>query len=282
MVHKEQDSTNVGIVFTDLDGTLLNSERKVSANNLTSLNQLGENGIVRVIATGRSHYSFTRVIDASFPADYLIFSSGAGILDLQSGELLFSANLTDHDVADITCKLQEEEADFMVHHQVPDNHHFVYQAAGGGNKDFRHRIDIYRAFAREFGNGNQFPAPAAQIIAVLEHDTRRFTRLTSCFGQYQVTRTTSPLDHHSMWMEIHPHNIHKGSAAAWLCNHLDIDPAHSLGIGNDYNDLDLLDFTAQSYLLKNGPAEIHNRYCLARSNDEDGFCHAVRHGLSIL
>jgi len=275
MSHKDLNPTAVGIVFTDLDGTLLNTERKVSANNLTILNQLGENGIVRVIATGRSLYSFMQVIDESFPADYLIFSSGAGIIDLQNGELLFSANLTDQEVLDISGQLQEHQADFMVHHQVPDNHHFVYLAAGGGNLDFHRRINIYRAFAREYGNGNQFPAPAAQIIAVLERDLPRFADLASGLGKYQVTRTTSPLDHHSIWMEIHPHNVNKGSAAAWLCNHLGLDPASSVGIGNDYNDIDLLDFTAHSYLLQNSPTELHNRYHLARSNDQDGFYHAV-------
>lgn len=269
-------SIPVGIVFTDLDGTLLNTERKVSANNLESLVVLGKRGVVRVIATGRSYYSFRRVFQAPFPADYLIFSSGAGIVDLRSGELLFSANLTEEDVSEITGQLQEHQADFMVHQQVPDNHHFVYLAAGGGNKDFHHRIDIYRDFARVYDGTEPFPVPAAQVIAVLDHDPARFAHLTSCLSGYQVTRTTSPLDHHSIWMEIQPRNIHKGSAAAWLCNHLSLDPAGSVGIGNDYNDLDLLKFTARSFLLANAPVELHHHYSLCRSNDEEGFSQAVR------
>lgn len=268
-------SIPVQIVFTDLDGTLLNTERTVSTRNLACLHQLGRRGITRVIATGRSQYSFRKVITPSFPADYLIFSSGAGILDLQNDSLLHSTNLSAGDIAIITEQLQAHRADFMVHHPVPDNHKFVYCGYNDGNKDFNRRIQLYREFAKSYGNTVTFPSSAAQIIAVLPNDTTRFAAMKSSLNGYQVTRTTSPLDHRSIWMEIYSQDIHKGSAAAWLCGYLGVDPAGAVGIGNDYNDLELLDFTPHSYMLRNAPAELHPLYRLGRSNDEDGFSHAV-------
>jgi len=274
------NSTPVHIVFTDLDGTLLDTERTVSAGNLQSLVRLGERGIVRVIATGRSLYSFSRVIAPPFPVDYLIFSSGAGILDLRSSQLLFSANLEQADIDFITARLQAQRTDYMVHCQVPDNHRFVYHDAGGGNEDFHRRIRLYREFASAYEHTAGFPSPAAQVIAVLPRDPARFTRLQSCLENYHVIRTTSPLDHHSIWMEIQPHEVHKGSAAARLCRHLGIDPAQSVGIGNDYNDIDLLDFTRQSFLLGNAPSDLQRYQRLTRSNDEDGFSRAVEAALA--
>lgn len=268
-------SAPVQIVFTDLDGTLLNTARSVSTNNLACLEQLGHRSIVRVIATGRSHYSFRQVITRTFPADYLIFSSGAGILDLRNNHILMCANLSAEDVTVITEQLHAHKTDFMVHHPVPDNHQFVYSSHNDANEDFNRRIRLYHAFAREHDTGTPFPGPAAQVIAILPSDTERFVSVKRSLDGYQVTRTTSPLDHKSIWMEIQPSDIHKGSAAAWLCNHLGLNPACSVGIGNDYNDLDLLDFTPHSYLLKNGPSELHHRYRLSPSNDEDGFSHAV-------
>lgn len=269
-------SSPVRIVFTDLDGTLLNTSRHVSQENLDCLEQLGQNGIIRVIATGRSWYSFKRVISWPFPADYLIFSSGAGIVDAGSGELLFHANLTLADVALISGHLTEQQTDFMVHHQVPDNHHFVYHGGGGFGPDFACRIRLYQDFAREHTDSVPFPAPAAQVIAVLPHDPDHFLRLKTLLDGYQVTRTTSPLDHRSIWMEVQPRDINKGSAAAWLCTHLGLDRAGAVGIGNDYNDIDLLDFTPRSFLLANAPPELHRQYQLSSSNDEDGFRQAVR------
>ena len=42
-----------GMVVTDLDGTLFQKERKASARNLETLRLLGDDGVLRVIATGR-------------------------------------------------------------------------------------------------------------------------------------------------------------------------------------------------------------------------------------
>lgn len=275
-------SSPVRIVFTDLDGTLLNTERTVGNENLDCLKKLGQRKIIRVIATGRSRFSFKQIINRNFPADYLIFSSGAGVVNLHNDEVLACTNLSSKDIAIITKILQKQKADFMVHSKAPDNHHFVYSCHNSTNTDFHHRIRLYQDFATPHGSGTPFPTTAAQIIAVLGRDDSLFHHLKSHLKAYQVTRTTSPLDHSSIWMEIQPRNVHKGSAAAWLCNHLSIAPSGSVGIGNDYNDLDLLDFTYHSYLLQNAPNELHHRYHLSPSNDDHGFSYAVYDAIAAL
>ena len=264
------------ILFTDLDGTLFDSARKISKANQQALQQLAEAGVVRAVATGRSLYSFRTALPGKIAADYLIFSSGAGVIDLATDELLFSANLKLSDVMAISRELAARQVDFMIHGEVPHNHHFTYHQAGGGNADFTRRIALYRDFATPFDPATFTPAPAAQVIAVLPYDEHRFISLAAQLADYQVTRTTSPLDHHSMWMEIGPAGIHKGSSAAWLCDHLDIDHKETVAIGNDYNDIDLLDFCQTSFLVANGPPELRTRYQPAPENDQDGFSVAVR------
>ncbi|MFV0436488.1 MAG: HAD family hydrolase [Desulfopila sp.] len=270
---------DIRIVFTDLDGTLLNGRGRISAGNRQGLVQLGAAGIIRVVATGRSPFSFNGLTDQPLPIDYLICSSGAAIFELPGQKLLFSAHLDRTDIARISQTLMDHEVDFMVHEQVPDNHRFVFMAAGGGNDDFSHRLSRYRDFAREYDSATGFPRSAAQIITVMADKPALLARLAADLSDYQVTRTTSPLDHRSVWLEIQPPGIHKGSAAAWLCRHLDIAPAAALGIGNDYNDLDLLDFTGHSFLVANSPLPLHHRYRLVPSNDQDGFLHGLRTAL---
>jgi Cof subfamily protein (haloacid dehalogenase superfamily) len=271
----------LSVVFTDLDGTLLNSSRQVSSANLNCLHALGQKGTIRVIATGRSYYSYSRVIPSDFPADYLIFSSGAGILDLSSGKILLAASLSSSDITRITSTLDDHCADYMVHYTVPDNHRFIYRKHTKRNDDFIRRIELYSDFAEDLTTAGSYPSMAAQIIAILQNNTEKFHTLKESLNGYQITRATSPLDHSSIWMEIFPENIHKGYAAAWLCNYLHLDPAKSIGIGNDYNDIDLLNFTPHSYMLSNAPAELHTSYTLALSNDEDGFCQAVMDAVNL-
>ena len=76
------------MVITDLDGTLANPEQKISQADLDTLKRLGEMDIIRVIATGRSLYSAIKILDKNLPIDYLLFSSGAGILSWKTVDSL--------------------------------------------------------------------------------------------------------------------------------------------------------------------------------------------------
>ncbi len=267
---------NPDILFIDLDGTLLNSAKQVSESNLHCLHRLRKQGIIQVIATGRSYYSFRQVIEHDFPADFLIFSSGAGIFDLKTKKLIYTRNLNTKDIVIIVQKLIEHELDFTVHTQVPDNHRFIYYHTNSNNKDFSRRLAIYSEYAEPFSGVGNLPNSSAQIIAVLPHDLDRFTSIADEFDAYQVTRTTSPLDGISMWMEIYPDNVSKGSAAKWLCERLQLDIDETFSIGNDYNDIDMLEFTRLSYVVANAPLDLQKRYTTTRSNDEDGLFHALQ------
>jgi hypothetical protein len=273
---------NIQIIFTDLDGTLLNSEKRISPTNHGWLKELGRQNIIRVIATGRSLYSFRQLSGKYLPADYLIFSTGAGIIDLQTDTLLYSANMEKGDIHRASCYLQEQRVDFMVHHTVPDNHRFFYWGGGGhANSDFDRRIELYSSYARELTTLEHLPDNAAQIIAIFPEDLPRFNRVATGLPDYRITRTTSPLDGRSIWMEIFPSHVGKGPAAAWLCNHLNLDRRLTVGIGNDYNDLSLLEYTEHSYVVANAPAEMLRDFTTTSSNDNDGFYHATRAALGI-
>ena len=263
------------ILFTDLDGTLLNSRKEVSPANLAALEALGAADIVRVIATGRSLYSFNRVIPQTFPADFVIFSSGAGIVDMRTRELLFSAHLSRRDVQTISMALDSHGADHMIHYQVPENHRFLYRRHSKDNPDFERRVSLYSHFAEDIADTTSLPARSAQVIAVLPPDDERFPAIKAELNGFHVIRTTSPLDHRSVWLEVYPIGIHKGAGAAWLCRRLHIESDDTVGIGNDYNDIDLLDFTAKSYIVGNSPKELQRSYTPTMACDDDGFCAAV-------
>jgi len=271
----ERVNNSIKILFTDLDGTLLNSAKRISSANLESLEQLGQSNIVRVISTGRSLFSYRSLQGDSAPVDYLVFSNGAGILDLKTDTLLYSSHLEQEDIRFISSHLSAHKADFMVHNTVPDNHFFTYFRNQPSNPDFTRRIEIYRRYAEKQRAKRELPKKSAQIIAIFPEDIETFKKVKEGLSDYQVTRTTSPLDNHSIWMEIYPKEVSKGKSAEWLCNHLNLNSNDTLGIGNDYNDISLLEFTRHSYLVANGPEEMRGNYLPTLSNDDDGFRHAL-------
>ena len=271
------------MIVTDLDGTLLNSCSRVDRPNINTLLNLGKMGIVRTIATGRSPYSVSKVLSDDFPIDYVIFSSGAGIIRWSDKQIVHSRLLDQHEVQSIVENLIAHDVNFMVHDPIPHNHCFLYYSTEQENPDFRRRIEAYSAFCQPFISGIDFPNGATQIIAVLPNDAEFFTQLSKKFPELKVIRTTSPLDGVSIWMEIFPIDVSKAYGINWLCNEeLKCSINEVASIGNDFNDLDMLDLTKLSYVVANAPDELKNYYRVVPSNDEFGFSVAVKDALATL
>jgi hypothetical protein len=90
-----------------------------------------------------------------------------------------------------------------------------------------------------------------------------------------VIRTTSPLDGRSTWIEIFPTTVSKSLTAAWLADTLGIDQQKVASVGNDYNDIDLLEWTPNSYVVNNAPSDLKNRFTCVASNNDGGVAEAA-------
>ena len=264
-------------VFTDLDGTLLGSDQKLSPANHDVLEVLGQQGILRVVVTGRSLFSCRRVLDRSFPIDLLVTSSGAGIFSFPDFKLLFDQALTETEVSKSIEVLNALKLDFMVHDPVPDNHRFRWHQHTAHNPDFAHRLTVYEGHHRPIEEPTEFHIASTQLVAVsLPGDNgSALPYLKQKLSELTVIRTTSPLDHQSTWYEIFPNNVSKSSAAAWVCSAFNVDPNEVFAIGNDYNDLDLLRWCSRSRVVANAPAELTSEFEVVASHDDDGFAQAV-------
>ena len=107
-----------------------------------------ENKILRTIVTGRSLYSARKVLDIDFPIDYLIFSSGAGIVKWKTQEIKHSRAFTKPQIKEVYYFLKTLNLDFSIHFPIPENHRFYY-VANRNIPDFRRRIEVYSEFAEE-------------------------------------------------------------------------------------------------------------------------------------
>ena len=276
--HRDARTTEVTrLVVTDLDGTLLDSASQLSDMNRRALESLGRNGVVRAVATGRSLYSARKVMDDDFPIDYLAFSSGIGIVSWEDGLHLTSHAMKPALVSRLVARLRDLALDFMVHHAAPDTHRFHFFRASDHNADFENRIRRYAPYARCWGDGSSTDVEVSQLLVVEPPDTTsNLELLTLEFEGLHVVRTTSPLDHASRWIELFPAGVSKGSASEWIRRRHAIDPDRTVAVGNDYNDLDLLDWAARACVVSNAPPSMRARYEVVGANDEDGFTDAIR------
>jgi Cof subfamily protein (haloacid dehalogenase superfamily) len=266
----------LGIFFSDLDGTLLRSDNTLSAPDRTALQDLARHGIVRVIATGRSLRSFCDVIEPDFPADYVIFSTGAGVARLDGCEIIKKSTLNREEIMRTVSILRQASMDFMLHQPIPHNHLFAFEANGSTNPDFETRVNLHKQWACPLKQLETW-SEATQFVAILPpwRDTSVIDDIRRELARLSVIRATSPFDHQSTWMEIFPGRVSKGSAASWLGSRLGLPQEASMAIGNDYNDLAILQHAAHSYVVANAPEELTRRFATVASNNDNGVAQAV-------
>lgn len=267
---------NIHLVATDLDGTLLNDEHKISEPNLKILHRLEQLNILRVVATGRSYYSFKQVIPEDFPIDFLAFSTGAGIMSWPDKQLIYSRYLEAKKVEAIARLLIMEKVDFMIHHAIPDNHYFDYCRFGYHNPDFDRRCIHYGVFGKPKSADTLNFFNATQVLAVFPPEKEKlFNKISAAMKDVKVIKATSPLDKQSLWMEVFPEEVSKGKAVEWLCQQQGVDIENTLGVGNDFNDLDLLHATRYSYVVENAAMPLKKEFKATLSNNNDGFAKVV-------
>ena len=296
------------LLLTDLDGTLLRSDQTIGARTLEALELIAERKVVRVVATGRSLQSVLRVLDRDAPIDYLIFSSGAGLVDWGPGtsqELLLSHTMQDSEIDRAARYLLREQMDVMIHRPAPDSHCFGWLAATGvaseggceneGGEDLRRRVKAFADHVWPLTATREAPAssstrnaptgwtgPASMVLGVAdsENHERMVARAREALPDLQVIRTTSPLNGRSLWLEILPLHVSKASASQWLSDHLGIPHTRTFAVGNDYNDEALLAWANESAVVAGAPEALRTRFTEVADNDRDGVADAIeRFGL---
>lgn len=278
------------MVVTDLDGTLLDSNASLSEGNRDTLHRLGEQGVLRVVATGRNLYSARLAIKPDMPIDYLVFASGAGTLAWPDGELSNVQHLDDEPAYGAAAHLLALGLDFMLHRAVPDNHRFWHCRTGGGasgGADFERRLQRYEAFCEplpaSWNSGTQEARPRgpfSQLLAVQPLDSPQepdalHAKLRLALAPLNVIRATSPLDHQSAWFEVFAGNVSKAVGAQELRCRYGLNGNAVLAVGNDYNDEEMLSWATHSAVVANAPEKLRARYRAYSSNDADGFSDAV-------
>ena len=239
--------------------------------------------MVRVVATGRSLYSAQQVLSPSAPLDYLVFSSGAGIVDwgqTPCGAPIHSRSLTEAQVHTVVAYCLAQRLSFMVHAPAPDSHRFGHLALQAA-PDFERRLSRYAEYAHpleRIGGGVAWNGPASQVLVLppAGDSMRMHAHAVGALPEFNVVRTTSPLDGRSLWLEVFPRGVSKASACQWLAERLHIAADATYAVGNDYNDEALLAWAAHARVVGNAPQPLRERYGAVSSHDEHGASHAAR------
>lgn len=268
----------VKMVVTDLDGTLLQSDQSISPTDKETLERLGNLGVCRVAATGRNLFKVRQVLNENSPFDYVIVSSGAGIMDWKSQKLIRAMSIPASTTGEIIHFLISENQNFKVSRELPDNHNFAWWESYDC-PELKRYVEHHKKFGDAVKIDPEKSFISSQLLMFFPRESNQFElfkeKILLAFPELSVIRTTSPLNPDYTWMEIFPNGVSKAHGIEDICRITGIDRENTLGIGNDFNDLEMLDYTHHSYVVDNAPEELKIKYLISLAHYDDGFSHAV-------
>lgn len=259
------------ILFFDLDGTLLTTDKQISPGNRAALKRMLAQGHRAVITTGRylpSALEQARRLELHGPGCYLIAYNGGLVYDLAAEKTLFRQTLP-MDAALAAMAICRE---LGIHVQAYDQRHVL--VIPPYDKDTLHRYcRIMRADYRVVSALTEEPC---KLLAASYHRPDELKKLE----QALKSRLDSAADCFFTcpnYLEVVPKGISKGSAATRLCKMLGIPLADSVAVGDAENDISMIRSAGVGVAMANGSDEAKAAAddVTTRDNDHDGVAEVI-------
>ncbi len=259
------------ILFFDLDGTLLTTDKQISHGNQAALQRMLAQGHRAVITTGRylpSALEQARKLGLQGPGCYLIAYNGGLVYDLAAGKPLFQRALSvsvAQEAMKICCELG-------IHVQAYDQNHVLVMPPYDKSTLERY-CRIMGATYRVVPTLTE--GPCKVLAASYDHPERLKKleqALKSRLGSVADRFFTCP-----NYLEVVPKGINKGSAAQQLCQMLGIPIADSVAVGDAENDISMIRSAGIGVAMANGSedAKAAADYVTAQDNDHDGVAEVI-------
>jgi HAD superfamily hydrolase (TIGR01484 family) len=264
------------IFVTDFDGTLLRNDLSFNDEDLGCLSELRELGCTVVLASGRSPFSLERCLGSrKLPVDWYVLSSGAGVLN-RCGKIMQSRTFTPEETGRVHRAFSSLGIqDVSIQGSFPEAHR-LHWIPGNHGTDFKTRLELYRGYTEQVASPEM---DASEVIGFVEPEAadeviRALEGILG--GEYSIIRATSPIDHFTVWIEVFPQGVNKGTACEFIRKQSGIHRNMTAAVGNDWNDIHMLEWAASPFIVENCPEELSSRYTAVPSNDCGGVASAAR------
>ena len=236
--------SNIKMVVSDMDGTLLNSKHEVSSLFLELHDQFHKRGIQFVAASGRQYPSM--IVKLTEIAEKMSFIAENGALIVENEEIIHAQELQIHIVKEVLNTLKshsEIEPVVCCANQAytpSKNPKFIqileeYYSSHRTIKDIKEiqhnplKVALYHPIS---GERNIYPA-------VKEYDKELQVKIS---GDY--------------WVDLSHKEANKGVALQKLLDHYNIDRSEIIVFGDYLNDIEMLQMTPNSVAMGNAHPEI--------------------------
>ncbi|MGE5591580.1 MAG: Cof-type HAD-IIB family hydrolase [Bacillota bacterium] len=244
--------SQIRLILTDLDETLLTDDRQVTPRTLTAIRHLEEQGVRVAICTGRA-LEATLPVAGRIGSQYIVCCNGA--LVRHGSQVLADETMPPEVTAELVHFFARSGA---VYYLMTAEGFWVSEI----NEEVN-RASVMRGFAPPLLQPGQEYAPAYKVMA--RGAAHLYDQVKAHFGHLVH------IIYHPEYLEIAPFGIDKSWGARRLAEYLDLQQHQVLAFGDALNDVELLAWAGVGVAVANAMEPTRRAAdFVTLSNNEEG------------
>jgi Cof subfamily protein (haloacid dehalogenase superfamily) len=271
----------IRLLAVDIDGTLLNPAFEISADDLAALRRAHESGVEIILVTGRRHaFAVPIAQKLGFYDKLWLISSNGAITRSFAGETFHRDLLP----AETALRLAGEMSDFRGNMVITFDQeskgalvleHMRY-LSGSIERWLRSNME-YIEFVSPIEQALTRDPVQAMFCGGVERMQQAQAQLLAGEVKADVTVLRTEYPHRDLCiMDVLNRDCSKGHAVKRWAEYRGLQPAEVMAIGDNYNDVEMLEFAGLPVVMGNAADELkQNGWHVTLGNDQSGVAAAL-------
>lgn len=260
------------LLVLDIDGTVTNSDKKVTEKTRQAIINLQERGISVAIASGRAPrgvFGIAEKLQFQHFGNYILSFNGAKIINFQTQECIYEKHVPSHipgrlwkDALKYRLGILTYSNDVLLAGTEPDPYMALESRISNMPieycKDFQTKVNFPVNGCLLTGHPEDIEALEPVFVQKYVHETEIF-RSEPCF------------------LEVVPKNVDKAYSLKYLLQILGIPREQTVCCGDSFNDISMIQFAGLGVAMANAQNQLKDvaNYITEHDNDHDGIAEVI-------
>lgn len=275
----------IRLLAIDIDGTLLDPKFQISESNLAALRRARAAGVEVVLVTGRRHM-FALPIAQALGFDLWLISSNGAVTRSTSGEHFFTDRLPaatarrlirymDEFRGNAVLTFDREGKGALVVERIDQLHESISRWVEKNAAYIEYVVPLEEALVTD-------PIQAMYCGTVARMKLAQERLFGAGMGDDITVLKTEYMARDLTLLDVLNHGCSKGHALQRWASHRGIDRNQVMAIGDNYNDIEMLEFAGFPVIMGNACPELkQSGWAVTASNEENGVAAAVEQMLGL-
>ncbi len=260
------------LIACDLDETLLSLDNTVSQKNVAAIQKADEQGVKFVLATGRGYQTVQGTLQEIGLYDkadeYVISFNGGAVTENKGNRLLHFEGIS----FEFASELYKRGLNYDVCiHVYTQEEVYVYNLVEEEREHLKTKMEVIEIDRQDIDFLKD-----EDIVKVLYMNTDRAYLEAIADDLKDITQDSDVSYSSNRYLEFNQKGVNKGAGIRFLADHLGIDIEETIAIGDNFNDLPMLETAGLAVGVQNMVPDLKEKMdYIAKATHEEDAIHEV-------